>query len=178
MLRQSGLRVYTERDVLSRIKGGITAATLRAYDGERLCIGSHIDLLVAFDILAVKKHAYRLDANSVVIYDNSSGSLSADSGVPQGARVIGVPLSRHAVRTFRRDIYKNSISFAVIGRLLGLADADMRASFDKRFASRGAQALKYNLDALAVGCALADEAGLPEGSGMYEIVGAGTRPTC
>ena len=30
VLRSSGMRVYTERDVLSRIKGGITAATLRA----------------------------------------------------------------------------------------------------------------------------------------------------
>ena len=29
VLRGGGLRVYTERDVLSRIKGGITAATLR-----------------------------------------------------------------------------------------------------------------------------------------------------
>ena len=125
VLRTSGLRVYTERDVLSRIKGGITAATLRAYDGERLCIGSDIDLLVAFDLLAVKKHAYRLNERSVVIYDNSGGSVSQDSGVPAGARLIGVPLSRHAIKTFRRDIYKNSISFAVIGRLLGLDDDQM-----------------------------------------------------
>ncbi|MGR8922089.1 MAG: 2-oxoacid:acceptor oxidoreductase family protein, partial [Gammaproteobacteria bacterium] len=93
VLRGEGLRVYTERDVLSRIKGGITAATLRAYDGERLCIGSQIDLLVAFDLLAVKKHAYRLNEHSTVIYDNSSGELTADSGVPAGARLIGVPLS-------------------------------------------------------------------------------------
>ena len=70
VLRSSGMRVYTERDVLSRIKGGITAATLRAFAGERLCIGSHIDLLVAFDLAAVKKHAYRLNDRSVVIYDN------------------------------------------------------------------------------------------------------------
>ncbi|MGE0486600.1 MAG: 2-oxoacid:acceptor oxidoreductase subunit alpha [Gammaproteobacteria bacterium] len=173
VLRGYGLRVYTERDVLSRIKGGITAATLRAYDGERLCIGSHIDLLVAFDPLAVKKHAYRLNERSVVIYDNSGGALPADTGVPAGTRLIGVPLSRHAVRTFRRDIYKNSISFAVIGRLIGLADEDMRTSFEKRFGRRGAQALKYNLDALAIGCQLADEADLTAGSGLYDVEQSG-----
>ncbi|MEX2482534.1 MAG: 2-oxoacid:acceptor oxidoreductase subunit alpha [Gammaproteobacteria bacterium] len=176
VLRQSGLRVYTERDVLSRIKGGITAATLRAYDGERLCIGSHIDLLVAFDVLAVKKHAYRLNERSVVIYDSSGGGLPADAGVPEGTRVIGVPLSRHAVRAFRRDIYKNSISFAVIGRLLGLVDADMRTAFEKRFSNRGKQALQYNLDALKVGCELADKVGLTEGAGMYEITSASVEP--
>ena len=48
ILRTYGLKVYTERDVLSRIKGGITAANLRAYNGDRLCISSQIDLLVAF----------------------------------------------------------------------------------------------------------------------------------
>ncbi len=176
VLRTSGLRIYTERDVLSRIKGGITAATLRAYDGERLCIGSHIDLLVAFDLLAVKKHAYRLNKRSVVIYDNSGGGLPDDAGVPPGTRLIGVPLSRHAVRTFRRDIYKNSISFAVIGRLLGLDDEQMRISFNKRFERRGKQQLKYNLEALDVGCKLADEAGLTADAGLYDIVSSDAVP--
>ena len=176
VLRSSGMRVYTERDVLSRIKGGITAATLRAFSGERLCIGSHIDLLVAFDLGAIRKHAYRLNDRSVVIYDNSGGSIQDDWGVPAGARLIGVPLSRHAVRIFRRDIYKNSISFAVMGRLLGLDDEAMRRAFERRFSRRGAQALKYNLDALTVGLSLADEAGLTTDGGMYEVVPVDAKP--
>ncbi len=157
VLRSAGMRAYTERDVLSRIRGGITAATLRAYNGERQCIGSQIDLLVSFDLLAVKKHAYRLNDRSIVIYDNSGGFLPDDSGIPEGARVICLPFSRCAVSNFRRDLYKNSISFAVVGRLIGLKDDDMRRSFEKRFARHGAQSLKYNLDALEVGCELADE---------------------
>lgn len=169
VLRASGLKAYTERDVLSRIKGGITSATLRAYSGERLCIGSQIDLLVAFDLLAIKKHAYRLNEQSTVIYDNSGGDVNEAFNLPAGVRLIGVPLSRHAVRKFRRDIYKNSISFAVIGRLLGLDDQQMRLSFEKRFKRRGAQALQYNLDALRVGCELADEVGLGSGMGIYDI---------
>ena len=75
ILRTYGLKVYTERDVLSRIKGGITAANLRAFNGDRLCIGSQIDLLVAFDQLAVSKYAFRLNEKSIVIYDSSVGKL-------------------------------------------------------------------------------------------------------
>ena len=176
VLRSSGMRVYTERDVLSRIKGGITAATVRAFSGDRMCIGSHIDLLVAFDLGAIRKHAYRLNDRSVVIYDNSGGRIQDDWGVPSGARLIGVPLSRHAVKTFRRDIYKNSISFGVMGRLLGLDDEAMRRSFDKRFSRRGAQALKYNLEALTVGLSLADEVGLGKEDGMYEVVPVDAKP--
>jgi len=176
ILRGAGLRVYTERDVLSRIKGGITAATLRAYDGERLCISSDIDLFVAFDQAAIAKYAFRLNEKSVVIYDSSNGEISDGHGLPDNVRLIGVPLSRYAVKHFRRDIYKNSISFAVIGRLIGLKDEDMKKSFEKRFGRRGAQALKYNLDALQVGCSLADERGLEIGKGRFEIESAHSEP--
>ena len=167
VLRSCGMKVYTERDVRSRIKGGITSATLRAFVGDRLCIGSDVDLLVAFDTLAVKLYSYRLNSNSVVIYDNSAGDLTDDMGLPEGVRLIGVPLSRCAVKSFRRDIYKNSIAFAVVGRLFGLDDAEMKTSFEKRFARRGAQLLKYNLEALEIGCGLADEAGLTVNDGRY-----------
>ena len=176
VLRSVGLRAYTERDVLSRIKGGIVAATLRACREERLGIGSQIDLIVAFDVAAIRKESHRLNDRSIVIYDNSGGALADDSGVPEGARVIGIPFSRHAVRAFSRDIYKNSISSAVVGRLIGLSDTDMRSAFEKRFSRRGAQALKYNLDALAVGHELADEVGLTADEGLYDIVSADSEP--
>ncbi len=176
VLRGGGMKVYTERDVRSRIKGGITSATLRGFLGDRLCIGSKLDLLVAFDTLAVKLYAYRLDSTSVVIYDNSAGDLGDDVDIPEGARLIGVPLSRCAVKSFRRDIYKNSIAFAVVGRFLGLDDEEMRQSFNKRFARRGAQLLKYNLEALDIGFGLADDAGLSVGSGRYAFETAEAKP--
>ena len=175
VLRESGMNVYTDRDVLSRIKGGITAATLRASAVERFAIGSHIDLLVALDPDAVETKAYRLNENSIVIYDSSGGTLRKGL-LPAEARVYGVPFAREAVRRFRRDIYKNSIAFAVAGRALGLPDDAMHDSFHKRFARLGPQILQYNLDALDMGLALADDAGLTATHGLYEIRGAEKKP--
>jgi len=168
VLRQNGMSVYTERDVLSRIKGGITAATLRAFTGERFTIGNHIDLLVAFDIAAVAKNLRQLNENSIVLYDNSGGPLP-DGVLPKEVRAFGAPLSRQAVKTFRRDIYKNSISFGLIGRILGLPDDTMRVSFENRFKRMGQQIMQYNLDALEVGLGLADELGFVEHQGLYRI---------
>ena len=168
VLRQNGMSVYTERDVLSRIKGGITSATLRASAGEQFTIGNDIDLLVAFDIAAVPKNLRQLNKNSIVLYDNSGGPLP-DGILGDEIRVFGAPLSRQAVKTFRRDIYKNSISFGVIGRILGLPDDTMRVSFESRFKRMGQQILKYNLDALTVGLELANELGFPTGKGLYQI---------
>ena len=168
VLRKNGMSVYTERDVLSRIKGGITSATLRAFSGERYTIGNHIDLLAAFDIDAVPKNRRQLNKNSIVLYDNSGGPLPAGI-LSDEIRAFGAPLSRQAVKTFRRDIYKNSISFGVIGRILGLPDDTMRVSFENRFKRMGPQIMKYNLDALTVGLSLADELGFVEGKGLYRI---------
>ena len=169
ILRTYGLKVYTERDVLSRIKGGITAANLRAYNGDRLCIGSQIDLLVAFDQLAVNKYAFRLNKKSIVIYDSSVGKLDNVEGLPPELKLIGVPLSRHAVKNFRRDIYKNSISFAVIGRVIGLDDEALRIAFKKRFGKRGKQMLESNLQALRIGFELAEAVELFRESGLYQV---------
>ena len=169
ILRTYGLKVYTERDVLSRIKGGITAANLRAYNGERLCIGSQIDLLVAFDQLAVSKYAFRLNKKSIVIYDNSVGELGGIENLPDNLKIYGVPLSRHAVKNFRRDIYKNSISFAVIGRVIGLEDEALRIAFKKRFGKRGKQMLDSNLQALEIGCGLSEDVNLSKESGLYTV---------
>lgn len=175
VLRQNGMSVYTERDVLSRIKGGITAATLRAFTGERFTIGNHIDLLVAFDIAAVPKNLRQLNNNSIVLYDNSGGPLP-DGALPAEVRAFGAPLSRQAVKTFRRDIYKNSISFGLIGRILGLPDDTMRTSFKERFKRMGPQILKYNLDALEVGLKLADELGFTTDQGLYQIKEIAPKP--
>ena len=104
VLRAVGMRAYTERDVLSRIKGGIVTATLRASRKERFCIGSQIDVMVAFDAQAISKQIHRLNDRSIVIIDNSNDELLQPSDIPEEVRVIGIPFSRHAVRSFRRDI--------------------------------------------------------------------------
>lgn len=168
LLRQRGLNVYTERDVLSRIKGGHAAAVLRAFTGERYCIGDRIQLLVAFDEEAVRKKARYLDEESIVIYDDSNGPLPSTL-LPQGCRIYPAPFSRLAMRHLRRELFKNSIAFAVVGRLLGLEDEAMQQSFEGRFGPAGGRILKYNLEALRLGFELATHLGLTSGRGMYRI---------
>ncbi len=167
LLRTNGLNVYTERDVLSRIRGGHAAATMRAFTGDRYCIGSNITLLVALDEEAVEKNARQLDSKSIVVYDDSGGPVP--SVLPQGTKVYSAPFNRIAMRTMRRELYKNSIAFGVVGRLLGLEDETLRETFIKHFQRMGQVILEYNLEALGLGFHLADEKGIHEGEGLYKI---------
>lgn len=167
MLRMNGLNVYTERDVLSRIRGGHAAATMRASASERYCIGSNINILVALDEEAVEKNARQLDSNSIVVYDDSGGPIP--SVLPKNTKVYSAPFNRIAMRTMRRELYKNSIAFGVVGRLLGLEDETLRETFVNHFQRMGQVILEYNLEALALGFHLADEMGIHEGEGLYKI---------
>ena len=167
LLRTNGLNVYTERDVLSRIRGGHAAATMRAFTGDRYCIGSNINLMVALDEEAVEKNARQLDSKSVVVYDDSGGPIP--SVLPEGTKVYSAPFNRIAMRTMRRELYKNSIAFGVVGRLLGLEDESLRETFIKHFQRMGQVILEYNLEALGLGFHLADEMGIHEEEGLYKI---------
>lgn len=167
LLREAGLNVYTQRDVLSRIRGGHAAATMRAFAGNRFCIGNNVKLLVAFDLEAIEKNTKYLDENSIVVFDNSGGNLNG--ALPNGVRLYSAPFNRMAMRTMRRELYKNSIAFGVVGRILGLEDDSLVNNFEKRFKRMGKTVLGYNLEALRLGLNLADELGLNENSGLYRI---------
>ena len=168
LFRNVGLNVYTERDVASRIRGGHAAATMRAFAGERHCIGRNIDLLVALDEEAVEKKAHQITSNSIVVFDDSSGPLRSGL-LPEGTKLYAAPFSRIAMRTMRRELYKNSIAFGIVGRLLGLEDEAMHQTFIKRFERRGQIILDYNIEALELGLHIADEMGIKRGEGKYKI---------
>jgi 2-oxoglutarate ferredoxin oxidoreductase subunit alpha len=167
LLREAGLNVYTQRDVASRIRGGPAAATLRAFSGNRYCIGSSIKLLVAFDLESLEKTIQHLDDSSVVVFDDSGGKLNGT--LPKGVSLYSAPFNRLAMRTMRRELYKNSIAFGVVGRILGLEDESLMKTFEDRFKRMGKTILEYNKEALRLGLNLSDELGLNEGEGLYRI---------
>ena len=120
LLARRGYHLFTSRNVASRIKGGLAAATMRGSVARRGCLGDSFDLLVAFDQEAIDLNGHLVADDGVVIYDASDGPLDRAS-LAEAVKVIEVPFGRYAVRDLRRDLFKNSLSFGVISRLLGIA---------------------------------------------------------
>ncbi len=163
LLRERGLNVYTERDVLSRIKGGVAAAGLRASRSLRFGRGDKLELVISFDIEGIEKTAGQLAPDAAVIYDHSDVALPPEL-LPPGVRLYEAPFARLAVRKLGRILYKNSIAVALATRLLGIADDDVRHGFEQRFNRLGQAILNQNLMALDLGFELATEMGLlPDG---------------
>jgi len=157
MLR--GYHLYRTSNIASRIKGGHAAAFMRASTGPRANLGDHIDILVAFDTEAVQKASARLAPDSVVIFDSSREALPPGL-VPETALLIPVPFSRLAVRDLRRDLFKNSLGFGLMGRIIGLPDEEVESCLRRHFKKLTSAQFEPNLRALREGQAFADSAGI------------------
>lgn len=169
ILGDRGFHMYSARHVASRIKGGHAAAVLRGSVADRGGLGDAIDLLVAFDEEAVEKIGPQMATDGIVIFDASGGPVPEGTLHP-GCTVYEVPFARMAVRDLRRDLYKNSLAFGVLTRVLSVPDVEAESHLAEGF-SRLPEALRRaNLAALRNGFAYADERGMADGAGPFSLV--------
>jgi 2-oxoglutarate ferredoxin oxidoreductase subunit alpha len=168
LLGGRGFHLYGARNVASRIKGGHAAAFLRASTTSRGCLGDHIDLLVAFDAEAIEVAAASMAHDGVIVYDASAGPIPAGH-LPGGARVFEVPFGRLAVRDLRRDLFKNSLAFAVVGRILGVADDDLVSGLRHRLRRLPDHLIEANVKALGRGFEYATGEGLAAGASFWRL---------
>lgn len=168
MLRDRGMSVYTERDVLSRIKGGKAGAGLRASTRERLVVRDHLQVAILMDQEGLRGHGHRLGADSVLLYDESEGPMP-EGLVSEDCHVFSVAFGRIAVRRLGRILYKNSIATGVVTRVLSIPDDDVRGAFRRRFKRLGDAIVDQNLKALDLGFELADTLGFTSAGGYFEL---------
>jgi 2-oxoglutarate ferredoxin oxidoreductase subunit alpha len=168
VLGRRGYHMYTARNVASRIKGGHAAALMRGSTRPRGCMGDHLDVLVAFDDEAVARGGPMLSPQGVVIFDGSGGP-PPEGAIPSTARLLEVPFARLAVRDLRRDLFKNSLAFGILCRVLGVDDDEAVEVLGERFAHLRAEVREANVRALRAGFSYADESGLAAGSGPWVL---------
>jgi 2-oxoglutarate ferredoxin oxidoreductase subunit alpha len=148
--RNIGFGIYDARNVLSRIRGGHADGVIRASTKPIYSIGDQIDILVAFDEEAVVAGLNELASNACIVFDNSKGPLS-EKYAQFGFRIFSAPLGNMAASKLRRNIFKNTIAFAILGRLLGLEDELLINVLKSRYEKRGKEALDSNMQALLIG---------------------------
>ena len=175
ILAGRGFHMYSARNVASRIKGGHAAATLRGSHRQRGGLNDTVDLLVAFDEEAVERIGPELSTDGIVIFDASAGSLPSGH-LSDGVSVLEVPFARLAIRDLRRDLFKNSLAFGVMTRVLGVTDAEAVATLEERFSRLPPQARDANVAALRMGFGFAEEHGISEGDSPWTLGSAKAEP--
>jgi len=173
LLGRRGFQMYTARDVASRIKGGHAAALMRGSIASRACMDDELDLLVAFDEEAVERGGRWLAEDGIVIFDASDGPVPREH-LPTGATVYEVPFARLSVRDLRRDLFKNSLAFGVLTRILSVEDDEAGDVLAQRFGHLRPEVAEANLGALRTGFAYGDAHGLRADAGPWILDSAPT----
>jgi len=171
LLGARGYHMFASRSVASRIKGAHAAGMLRGATVPRACLGDHLDILIAFDSEAIEVAGERLSADGVVIFDSSVGDIDR-SRMKEGVRVLSIPFGRLAVRDLRRDLFKNSLSFGVLTRVLGIDDDEALACLAQHFKSLAPAARDANLLAARGGFDYAGEQGMERAQGHWTLAKA------
>ena len=168
LLNQYGYNLYIARDVASRIKGGFAGAILRGSIVWRSCIGDTIDLLLAFDREAIEKTIQDMSSEGIIIFDSSDGPFDIKE-INNKIKIIQIPFGRYAVRDLRRDIFKNSLSFALITRIFHIKKTQATKCFKKVLQRLPEKVIKKNLEAFEKGLQIADNIGLETNNGPWKL---------
>ncbi len=167
VLAGRGFHLYSTRNVASRIKGGPAAALVRGSIEPRTGMGDTLDVFVAFDTEAIELSGHRVAADGFVVYDSSAGPLPSGY-LPDDVTVIEIPFGRLAVADLRRELYKNSLAFGVVSRILTFSDTEAASVLEARFASRP-DLVERNLEALREGFTFADDHGFTQNAGPLRL---------
>ena len=142
VLKRSEYHVFSTKEYMSRIRGGLNTITLRAADRPITALKHHIDILLPLDPGILEHVGDRMTPDTVVVGDSAILSLDRP--------LIEVPLSGIAKEAGGK-IYENT---AAVGVLAGILDADpviMRDYLTEYFGSKKPDVIEHNCTAADLG---------------------------
>lgn len=120
-LSRSGLNVFANQTLQSRIRGGHNCFQIRISDAQVLAPNHTTDILVALDNES-SCHFKELKKNSIIIFDSSSVEISSDKVI-----LLDLPLEKIAKESAGNKLMANT---AAVGAVLGLLECDINILFD------------------------------------------------
>ncbi len=155
-LKRSGYHVFSTKEYMSRIRGGLNTITLRVADHPVAALTRHIDILLPLDPDIPEHVADRMTEDTIILGD--AGVLSLDRAV------MDAPISRIA-REAGGKIYENT---AAVGVLAGILEADqtiLRDYLKEYFREKKPEVVDHNCIAADLGYAagrkLCEDGSLP-----------------
>ncbi len=150
VFKRMGLEVYTYKDFPSRIRGGHTNYVIRAGEHANYGMADFVDGLIAFDVEAVEAHIHELRPGGFVVFDSSSETLP-DHVKRTDVTWYLVPIGKIAKEEIGLELVRNTVSLGVLGKLIGMDPAIVRADVAKVYGRKGERVVNLNLHAIEAG---------------------------
>ncbi|HEX7320041.1 MAG TPA: 2-oxoacid:acceptor oxidoreductase subunit alpha [bacterium] len=136
VLNDSGFNVFSTKEFMSRIRGGINSTSIRVSSKPVRAPLDRIDIFIPFNEKAFGHVEKRLTSRTLIISEYATGGLkSTDVPFSKLASEIGSP------------VYANIIGVGLISGLCGAPLDIIHKNLKYRFSSKGAEIISKNNDA-------------------------------
>lgn len=145
-LSKEGLYVFTNQDVMSRIRGGHNFVQIRISDKQIETHTEIIHILIALDELTIVEHQHELIKDGRIIFDGDKIKPQLKSG-----NLLNVPFDRLALERTGKKIMANSVA---VGATLGLIKYDfnhLKSILREAFEQKGTDIAEKNIQAAKAG---------------------------
>ncbi|ERP30958.1 2-oxoacid:acceptor oxidoreductase subunit alpha [Chitinivibrio alkaliphilus] len=154
LLKKAGYAVFTNKEYMSRVRGGVNSTQLIVSSTNRRCFHDTTDVAVLFTPDGYEHIAHRLQDSTVVLADASLHEQLPES-------VTSVPFLDYAKEAGSK-LYQNSVAIGLIAGLLSLKKEALEAQVTAAFAAKGESVQKGNREAAQRGYEEAQGISLPE----------------
>ncbi len=145
-LARSGYHVFAYPDVMSRIRGGHNFTAVRASSRPVLGPPAQFNLLLALDQESVETHRSDIVPGGLVVTDEANAAPSAG--------IVSLPLERTARDAGGSRAMLNTVGLGALFGLAGHPLDPLIALLRERFAAKGGNIVKANVDCALAGAKL------------------------
>ncbi|MFP4081817.1 MAG: 2-oxoacid:acceptor oxidoreductase subunit alpha [Candidatus Aminicenantes bacterium] len=142
---RQGLWVFTNHDIMSRIRGGHNFSQIRLSDQPIRTLSARVDILICLDENTLS--LYRDEISGLIIYDQGKVKRRPRAG----RKFLPVPLEEIAKETGGNPKMANSVASGAVFALLDLPLDELKALLEETFKDKGSGVYKANKDCAQAG---------------------------
>lgn len=151
-LKRSGYYVFTTREYMSRVRGGVNSTAIRISSNPVRAFIDRIDILIPLNEEAIPHLKHRITANTLII-----GEEKFLNSLPELAyKKLEIPFLETS-KELGGTIYANIIALGVILRLFTEDKSIINKLLNENFASKGKEVVNANIKAVNKGYEIIEE---------------------
>lgn len=159
LIKRSGYYVFATKEYMSRIRGGINTTEIRISKSNLFSHVDTIDILVPLKQGVIPHLGTRITDKTVILGDASNIKVN---------KITDIPFNEIA-SDYGNRIYANSVALGAISALLHLDEDILFSLIEKKFALKGSEIAKGNIQAAKAGIeAVKSREGLRDALPMIE----------
>ncbi|MDA4131463.1 MAG: 2-oxoacid:acceptor oxidoreductase family protein, partial [Thaumarchaeota archaeon] len=147
---RSGLHVYGLNNYQSAIRGGHVWFQVRASKDKVMSQGDNLDILVALNSETAEIHAPFVTKGGVIIFDKDRVKVNP-SLVPEGVKLLAMPLGESARKFDKNPIMQNTVALGATIFLLGLNFDTFTNVLSDTFGKKKQAVIDANIKAASAG---------------------------